>query len=572
MKINEAQTKVYATETNNRMKYRYPGINSFDTEDEDIFFGRENDRKQLAEAVEIEKSMLLYARSGMGKSSLLKAALIPELLKKGYQSYYIRLGAYQATEEQQSLPPLQTLLRKTVLAKQKQLPQTFLHKFLNRSYSLWYAFKTMQIKNLETTEKEQPIVLIFDQFEEVFSYPAKQIADFKQQLAELLYTAIPKNYLEALKENSNSVANDELLTEKLTENEIDLLYKALKIKVVFSIRSDQMSLLNELTDYLPNLLKVFYELKPLTEKQALEAITAPAQEKGDFATPKFVYREEAKTKILKALSSQKQKGIDTAQLQIVLQYIEKDIVEAKKDYDLTADDLGDLNKVYENYYHNSLAKLPNVTEKEKARRLIEDKLIVEGRRISYDEQLCLQQVSTTTLTTLVETRLLRREPNSTDGFSYELSHDTLVKPVLDAKEQYEAEQALIRQAQQKEAERVAAIQKAEEERIEKAKLKKQFQILAVAFGLALVAVFVAGWFYFDAQKQKEQAQQAQAAATEALQSFWAAEIERNQGVIKLLEADKETYVKSEEKSLEQQTKQQIDSIQKVIEKYQKQLK
>jgi hypothetical protein len=35
-----------------------PGINSFDTTDEDIFFGRENDRKQLAEAVEIEKSML----------------------------------------------------------------------------------------------------------------------------------------------------------------------------------------------------------------------------------------------------------------------------------------------------------------------------------------------------------------------------------------------------------------------------------------------------------------------------------------------------------------------------------
>jgi hypothetical protein len=380
----------------------------------------------------------------MGKSSLLKAALIPELLKKGYQSYYIRLWAYQATETQQNLPPLQTLLRKTVLAKQKQQPATFLQKFLNRSYSLWYAFKTMQIKTLETTEKEQSIVLIFDQFEEVFSYSAKQIADFKQQLAELLYTPIPKDYLEALKEQTTT---DELLTEKLTETEIDWLYKPLKVKVVFSIRSDQMSLLNELTDYLPNLLKVFYELKPLTEKQALAAITAPAQEIGDFATPKFVYREDAKTKILKALSSQKQKGIDTAQLQIVLQYVEKDIVEAKQDYDLTAEDLGDLNKVYENYYHNSLAKLPNVTEKEKARRLIEDKMIVEGRRISYDEQLCLQQVAASTLATLVETRLLRREPNSTDGFSYELSHDTLVKPVLDTKELYEGEQALLRQSE-----------------------------------------------------------------------------------------------------------------------------
>jgi hypothetical protein len=549
------------------MRYRYPGINSFDTEDEDIFFGRENDRKQLAAAVEIKKLTLLYARSGMGKSSLLKAALIPELLTKGYTPHYIRLGAYQ---EQHSLPPLQTVLRKTALKTEKKLPDTFLMQFLNRNYSLWYAFKAVQIAALKEKgnqaeiAEEKPMVLIFDQFEEIFSYPAKQITEFKQQLAELLYTPIPKSYLEALKDS-------ELLSQELTKEEIAWLYTPLQVKVVFSIRSDQMSLLNELTDYLPTILKEFYELKPLTEQQALAAITAPAQEIGDFATPKFVYREDAKTKILKALSSQKQKGIDTAQLQIVLQYIEKDIVEAKQDYDLTAEDLGDLNKVYENYYYNSLAKLPNVTEKEKARRLIEDKLIVEGRRISYDEQLCVKEVSTDTLTTLVETRLLRREPNSTDGFSYELSHDTLVKPVLDAKKQYEAEQARIAEENRKEAERMAAIQKAEEERIEKAKLKKQFQILAVAFGLALVAVVVAGWFYLDAQKQKEQAQQAQAAATEALQSFWAAEIERNQGVIKLLEADKETYIKSEEDSLKQQTTQQIESIQKVIMKYQNNL-
>ena len=115
------------------MKYRYPGISSFETTDEDIFFGRENDRRQLTNAVTVKKSLLLYARSGMGKSSLLKAALIPELLNKGYLPYYVRLGAYQ---EAHSLPPTQTLLRRTVLKDNKQLPTTCLQKFITHNYSL----------------------------------------------------------------------------------------------------------------------------------------------------------------------------------------------------------------------------------------------------------------------------------------------------------------------------------------------------------------------------------------------------------------------------------------------------
>jgi hypothetical protein len=535
------------------MKYRYPGISSFETTDEDIFFGRENDRRQLTNAVTVKKSLLLYARSGMGKSSLLKAALIPELLNKGYLPYYVRLGVYQETH---SLPLTQTLLRRTVLKDNKEPLNTWLQKFTTHNYSLWASFKAIQAAALANGNPQQPIVLIIDQFEELFSYPPNQITEFKQQLAELLYTAIPQNYLDALEDS------DFLMTSPLTSTETDAFYTPLQVKVVFSIRSDQMSLLNELTDYLPTILKEFYELKPRTEQQALEAITAPAQEKGEFYTPTFVYQEDAQKKILKALSSQKQKGIDTAQLQIVLQYIEKDIVEAKQDYDLTAEDLGDLNKVYENYYYNSLAKLPNVTEKEKARRLIEDKLIVEGRRISYDEQLCLQQVNTTTLTTLVETRLLRREPNSTDGFSYELSHDTLVKPVLDAKKLYDEEQEKLRQAEEL---RIS--------KIEKAKRERQIRVLSVAFVIAILAVIGAVYFGFDAQKQKEKAleaeeeaiiarykaEKAQKEAQKALADFYEGEVKKLEDLKSIMESDGKT------KAVAQYTI-QIDSLQNLIKK------
>lgn len=399
-------------------KYRYPGINSFETADTDIFFGREEDRQLLADRVEIEKNLLLYSRSGLGKSSLLKAALIPELATRGFQSFYIRLGLYQ----EGSLPPVQSTLRRSILTNPTGQPITFLHKFLNRRWSLWQAFKSYQI----TSADDRPIVLIFDQFEELGSYPSHQVADFKQQIAELLYTPLPREYQEAL--------NDEpLFPEPLTEAELDLLYKPLRVRVVFSIRSDQLSVVNTLSDYLPNVLKTFYELKPLSEKQARDAILRPAAQAGDFVTPRFEYQEAALAKIIGSLASQKADEIDTAQLQILLQYVEKDIVEGRKDSDITADDLGELNKVYENYYLNSLRKL--TVGQKAAQVLIEDKLIADGRRVSYDKALCLQEVSESTLDALIETRLLRQEPNTLGGFSCEVSHDSLVAPILKTRDE-----------------------------------------------------------------------------------------------------------------------------------------
>ncbi|MBD0395790.1 MAG: ATP-binding protein, partial [Microcoleus sp. C1-bin4] len=141
-------------------KYRYPGINSFETTDADIFYGREDDRKKLADLVEIEKTVLVYSRSGLGKSSLLKAALMPELTLRGYRPYYIRLGLFQ----ENSLSPVQNIIRRTVLQELKQLPNTFLQKFINRTNSLWYVFKSLQVAH---PENDRPIALIFDQFEEI---------------------------------------------------------------------------------------------------------------------------------------------------------------------------------------------------------------------------------------------------------------------------------------------------------------------------------------------------------------------------------------------------------------------
>jgi len=72
---------------------RYPGIYSFSQEQKDIFFGRDNDIEKLLILIEVENQVLLYSKSGIGKTSLLNAGVIPKL-PKNYEVINVRFYAY----------------------------------------------------------------------------------------------------------------------------------------------------------------------------------------------------------------------------------------------------------------------------------------------------------------------------------------------------------------------------------------------------------------------------------------------------------------------------------------------
>ena len=57
----------------------YVGPRAFDTRDREKFFGRERETRDLRHLLVAERIMLLYAPSGAGKTSLIKAALNPKL-------------------------------------------------------------------------------------------------------------------------------------------------------------------------------------------------------------------------------------------------------------------------------------------------------------------------------------------------------------------------------------------------------------------------------------------------------------------------------------------------------------
>ena len=167
---------------------RYLGVQPFKTSDKHIFFGRDEDIENLHDFIMLEKLIVLFGKSGYGKSSILNAGIVPKLTDDTqpqafrFRPVEVRLGTFV---DGQSFAPTDTM--KWLL---ENVPITEGSDFLTNlsdEDTLWRQFKQRQ------TAANGQFVLIFDQFEEFFSYPLAQQATFRRQLAELLYSDIPQS-------------------------------------------------------------------------------------------------------------------------------------------------------------------------------------------------------------------------------------------------------------------------------------------------------------------------------------------------------------------------------------------
>ncbi|MFQ5628944.1 MAG: hypothetical protein ACE5I1_09305, partial [bacterium] len=449
--------------------YRYPGSSPFTREYEKLFFGRDEDIARLSTFIRVEKISVLYGKSGLGKTSLLNAGTLPRLEREHrFLIIPLRFGSFTEETPQYPLDIVKEKLSR--FAKENisgYSPQgSFLNKIEPLNISLWQQCKNMQL----ALEDGARIVLVFDQFEELFTY-TDGVDEFAAALADLLYNRMPKNFDAMLR----------LATRKnpdfLSEEEWKRLERPVNLKILMSIRSDKMSQLDSLSSYIPNILHHCYELKPLSRAQAEAAITRPADKPFSddanvaFFSHPFTYTPEALNKILDYLTDNNKKNVESFQLQVLCQHVEENIVIKKNTTLVEETDLGDLPKIYQNYYDHSIANVGSEQEQKSARIFIEEGLIFEEeqRRVSLYEGLIFKKynISRELLQKLVNTHLIRAEPSPTGGFSYELSHDTLVLPILKSK-------ARRTELERKEAERQAAIQREQKRRKER---KKRLKII-----------------------------------------------------------------------------------------------
>ncbi len=425
--------------TNPTIFKRYPGPKPFTTAEQALFFGREREREDLVRLVNAEKLVVLFGKSGLGKSSLVNAGLVPALVaqNKGWLPIPIR---FRVSDGKNS--PIDIVRQH--LEKQENVQITE-GSFLSDK-SLWHSFKQYQ-----DTTKTQKLFLLFDQFEEFFTYSPEQQRQFRLELADLLYTSIPQKVID---EYQNASEEQQLF-----------LAQPQDVRVMISMRSDRLSLLHQFKDYLPAILNARYELKGLTPQQARQAIELPARWGTEsapspvgitFSSPPFTFESETVDYIVEKLSETQSQTdephVETVQLQLICQKIEEDIAKNKIQSPIKKRDLVAFDDVFKRFYLEKVGELdPSV--KMPSRKLMEEELISgqlgddNTRRVTVDqekliESLTKQKVSKENaeklLNTLVDTHLLRREPNSVGGVSYEICHDTFLRPMLRLKRERES--------------------------------------------------------------------------------------------------------------------------------------
>ncbi len=499
------------TNSNTANQYRYPGAQPFSRDQQSIFFGREKDIEGLHQLMSVEQLVVLYSKSGLGKSSLLNAGLIPKVeTEELLEPITFRFGAY--TEGKTETPV--EISQQTISKDQPQ--GSFLDKIVEDKNSLWYQLKNRWLHS----DRKKGYLIVFDQFEELFTYPEEAINAFKMQLVDVLYSTTPQSVRKKLEEKFTK--NPDILSNE----EFELLDTPMNVKVIMGIRSDRLSLINQLSDYLPSILSNCYELGALSSEQAEEAILNPAYLKSSkFIAPVFDYADEAIEEILSFLTKEGQDKIESFQLQILCQTLERKVIDQKLKL-IKLDDLGDIESIYKNYYDNQLKLLGNSEEEYAARLLIEDGLIFEEeeRRLNmYEGQIYKTfNIAPALLAKLVDSHLLRAEPSMKGGYTFELSHDTLVAPVLRSKRKRKIEEAQIEEArlrQEKETEMEALRQEAALER----KRRNKATMAAVAgfllFGLALVASIFAYSSYTKAKAAELVAQKKEQEAKQNLDLF-----------------------------------------------------
>lgn len=459
-------------------KRRYLGIRPYQQGDSNLFFGRDDEVKQIFFYIKSEKNLVLYSKPGYGKTSLINAGIIPRLQEKKYYKYfYIRFKAYK-DEAKAPLHILQKVL------SENEPKNSYLEKIIESDNSVWYQLKRIQSANKEV----KAYIFIFDQFEHFFTYPIEQRIEFAKALNSTLYSQIPLKYRERI-QNLLAESPDLLTTEGSR-----MLYEPLDIKILTAIRSDKLSHLNSIKESIPTILQNLYELSPLNKEQAANAIIKPAtyiadlKSENNFDSKAFTYSDEAIEKILSVLTENYTRQIETIQLQMVCESVENQVVKNNINK-VEIEHIKNLAFIRKNYYELIMEQIVDKEERERVRSFIEDGLILddEERRLSVYEGVAIKKfgVKKESIQNLIGLHLLSFDLNSKGEVFYELSHDALVKPILKAKSK-RIEEQIRKEAELKQQQKM--LEYAEKQSI---KAKKNRVIIILSIIAAFVSIFFA---------------------------------------------------------------------------------
>lgn len=189
-------------------------LNFFTENDSAIFAGRDAETRAVLAGISAGQTFVLYGPSGVGKSSLLLADVIPRLHVRGYRTVYLRV--------------LDQPVGDLVAAVNEQLKLS--------------ATEHTLPEELRDASSARPLIIVFDQFEEFF------IRFEQQKSLQREFGALLRRVFEL---------------------------SDMAVQVVFSLREDYFAGMGDLKNDLPDLFAQSYRLLHLTAFGSRQAIIAP---------------------------------------------------------------------------------------------------------------------------------------------------------------------------------------------------------------------------------------------------------------------------------------------------------
>ena len=467
------------------------GLASFTEETQGFFYGREEEVAELARRVQRKTLTLLFGQSGLGKTSILRAGIVPRLRPMGYCPVYVRIDY-----SQESPPPSDQI--KTAIFRATGESGTWTKPGVAvAGESLWEFLHHRDDVLLDVYGKPVVPLLIFDQFEEIFTlaqsddFGRKRAAQFVDDLADLVENRPPRA-LEA------KIDNDEAAAERFDFARSDY-------RVLIALREDYLAHLEGFKATMPSITQNRMRLAPMTGQQALAAVVKPG---GKLVSDEVA---ESIVRFIAGGAELRNAEVEPSLLSLICRELNNARI-AKGRGEISADLLaGSHDTILAEFYERSLADQP-----QGVRRFIEDTLLTES---GFRESIAEERVRKTfadagaapdALAKLVDRRLLRIEERL-DVRRVELTHDVLCSVVRASRTLRQEREA------RDEAERKLAAQR-ERERATRKALVRARQVAAVCAVLAIGAAASAIFGYASmkrAQRAEAQAQKTQQLAESA---------------------------------------------------------
>lgn len=357
-------------------KNPWHGLKSY--EEEENLYGRDQEANDIANIIINGFSSIIYGKSGIGKTSLLKAGVFPILKYEDFYPIYIRL------EHNNTVGNLYEDYLIQIDNSLKQVKSGIIVSEKNdeiKTYSLQYILNHY-IYNTSKDIKLTP-VFVFDQFEELFT------------LADFLDTCSVDKFFKDISVILNNYS------------------KVQNFRLVFCIREDYLYCIERRSEYIPAFKRNRYYLQDLSSDEAYEVITKPR---------KGLVNKDVARNILQLIESGVEKEVNATILSLYMSQL-YDKMQSCGDKSITSEIIHQFgDNIIVTFYYDSIKEISNKTIS-----YLENHLVTNGgyrHNIPLDDAL-EAGVQEAEIEALKNKRILHVQSKANKVLYIEFTHDVL---------------------------------------------------------------------------------------------------------------------------------------------------